>query len=596
MAELNPRPDIPELQPGDWIDLDKLGDGPLLTYIKYPSIAIDDALWPNWRGCGASGEVADHSTARVNVSIEGGYTPALGMPVYVPNDVLKKLDQGVAFYSYAVGDPLDPNIKGPESLRVFCYVGKRAQQSANVPVAQIKESHELALDPDDVSEDVTAVVPPYRAMSVGDKVTFKWQGYLQGVPQPEYSKFKVIKAEHLGQPLTFTVDLIEIIGIPGGYAEISYRIEYAGGAGQASDSDVQRIDIVKPESAPLPPITFEGYTGDPINPGTYPNGLTLQVKPVYTDIQEGDWVLVYWTGSERAKSVIKALRVDRSTLDSGLIEFLIEPQWLVANSNGQVQVTYQFARGGVARTAESLPLDIKKSLHLPPPIVKDATADSVGGYLEANTSGVYVKVPDDAETGGGAVEMHWYGHENGGRHIALTPGPDQWFFIPPSAIAANMSTLEQKRFPVFYRVVTDGVDSTPFHLLVTPLPASRYPLTKCRQVRDGKLSLFEVHFNGADLEIDSLPFYAWPFMAEGQLLTMEITGVNKAGQDVRVFARDALPVTPAEFFNKKVDAKLPKDFLEDLELNEKFTMKARVSFDGGQTYTPFRDSDPTLVA
>ncbi|MNP23558.1 hypothetical protein D3C76_1162730 [compost metagenome] len=105
----------------------------------------------------------------------------------------------------------------------------------------------------------------------------------------------------------------------------------------------------------------------------------LQVKPVYTDIQEGDWVLVYWTGSERAKSVIKALRVDRSTLDSGLIELLIEPQWLVANSNGRVQVTYQFARGGVARTAESLPLDIKKSLHLPPPIVENATLDSLGG-------------------------------------------------------------------------------------------------------------------------------------------------------------------------------------------------------------------------
>ncbi|MNF58137.1 hypothetical protein D3C84_396850 [compost metagenome] len=595
MADLNPRPDIPELQPGDWIDLVKLGDDPLLTYIKYPSIAIDDALWPNWRGCGASGEVADHSTARVDVSIEGGYTSALGMPVYVPNDVLKNLDQGVAFYSYAVGDPLDPKIKGPESLRVFCYVGKRAQQSANVPVAQIKESHELALDPDAVSEDVTAVVPPYRAMSVGDKVTFKWQGYDQGGPVSEHSEFKDIKTEHLGQPLTFTVPFIEIIGIPGGYAEISYSIEYAGGAGKPSVSDVQRIDIVKPGSAPLPPITFEDYTGDPINPGKYPNGLMLQVKPVYTDIQEGDWVLVYWTGSERAKSVIKALRVDRSTLDSGLIELLIEPQWLVANSNGRVQVTYQFARGGVARTAESLPLDIKKSLHLPPPIVENATLDSLGGWLPAQTSGVYVKVPDNAETGGGKVEMHWYGHENGGRHIALTPDTDQRFFIPASAIAANMSTLEQKRFPVFYRVVTDGVDSIRFHLLVKPLPSSRYPTTKCVQVKDNKLSLFGVPLGGADLEISTPPYDAWPFMAVGQLLTMEVTGVNQAGENVRVFAREALPVTSAEFADKKVVAKLSRNFLITLKLNETFTIKARVSFDGGETYTAFIDTTPTLI-
>ena len=278
-----------------------------------------------------------------------------------------------------------------------------------------------------------------------------------------------------------------------------------------------------------------------------------------------------------------------------MIELLIEPQWLVANSNGRVQVTYQFARGGVARTAESLPLDIKKSLHLPPPIVENATLDSLGGWLPAQTSGVYVKVPDNAETGGGKVEMHWYGHENGGRHIALTPDTDQRFFIPASAIAANMSTLEQKRFPVFYRVVTDGVDSIRFHLLVKPLPSSRYPTTKCVQVKDNKLSLFGVPLGGADLEISTPPYDAWPFMAVGQLLTMEVTGVNQAGENVRVFAREALPVTSAEFADKKVVAKLSRNFLITLKLNETFTIKARVSFDGGETYTAFIDTTPTLI-
>lgn len=76
MTNVNPRPVIKDLQPGDWIDLDLLGDGPLLTYINYPDIAVDDALWPNWRGCGEQGEVADHSNFRVNVTVEGVHAGA----------------------------------------------------------------------------------------------------------------------------------------------------------------------------------------------------------------------------------------------------------------------------------------------------------------------------------------------------------------------------------------------------------------------------------------------------------------------------------------------------------------------------------------
>lgn len=602
MADVNPRPVIQDLQPGDWIDLDQLGTSPLLTYIKYPDIAINDVLWPNWRGCSAQGEVADFSNARVNVTVEGGYTPENGMPVHVPNDVLKQLDQGWAFYSYAVGEPHDPNVRGPESLRIFCYVGKRPENSAKVPVPQIKESHELALDPGAVSSaGATAVVPPYRAMSVGDKVTFTWQGYFQGQPEPVHKEPKELKTEHMGQPLSFTVPYIEVIGIPGEYADISYRIEYAGGAGQYSDSDLQRIQIIKPGSPVLPPITVKDYTGGPINPGRYPNGLTLQVKPVYADIQEGDWVLVYWTGSEKARSVTKALRVDRSTQDSGLIELLIEPQWLTANSNSQVAVFYQFARAGVARSGESVTLDISKPLNLPAPIVEDATPGAENqGSLAASTSGAYVNVPDTAEIGTGKVEMHWQGHENGGRHIALTPVSGQRYFIPATAIAANMSTLEQARFPVFYRVfppgVSEGEDSVHFNLLITPLPLTRYPITTCAQVQDNKLSLFKVPIGGADLQIGSPPNDAWPFMAQGQLLTMEVTGVAQNGNQTSSVVRDALAVTPAEFTNKKVTAKLSRAFLHTLKLNETFTLKARVSFDGGKTYTPFRDSTPTLVA
>ena len=595
MADLNPRPEIPALQPGDWIDLDQLGSDPLLTYIKFPGINIGDVLWPNWRGCGAQGEVADLSNSRVDVTEIGGYTPERGMPVKLPNDLLKQLDQGWAFYSYAVGSRDDPNDRGPESLRLFCYIGKRPGASIKLPVPQIKESHERSLDPNGVtSAGATAVVPPYQAMSVGDEVIFSWQGYLQGTPVEPYQESKEIKAEHLRQPLTFNVPYIEIVDIEGEHADISYRIEYADQPAQSSESEQQRIDIVAPGSDLLPPITVKGHTGGPINPGHYPDGLTLQVKPVYPDIQENDWVLLYWTGSEKIKSVTKALRVDRSTLDSALIEFHIEPQWLTVNSNGQVKVVYQYARAGVAQAAEPLLLEISKPLHLPAPIVEGAIPGAENqGTLAANTNGAYVNVPDTAEIGSGRVEMHWQGHPNGGRYIATTPVSGRRFVIPATAIAANMSTVAQGRyFPVFYRV--EGEDSVHFNLLITPLPASRYPSTTCLQITGNQLSLSHVQF-GADLLIESSGFDAWPFMAEGQLLTMEATGVTSDGNNASRLVRDALPVTAAEFRNKKVTAKLPKDFLQTLKLNEMFSLKARVSFDGGETFTPFRDTTATLV-
>jgi hypothetical protein len=605
MADVNPRPVIRDLQPGDWIDLDQLGSDALMTYIKYPDIAIDDVFWPNWRGCGAQGAIADHFNARVDVSIEGGYTPESGMPVLVPNGLLKQLDQGWAFYSYALGKASDPAFRGPESLRTFCYVGKRPDKVSSLPVPQIKESHGCALDPDELDPaGATAVVPPYNAMSVGDTVILTWQGYYAGIPEDPFKQKKTIKADELGQPLTFTVPKAQF-DYPVQDGELSYRIEYANGVGEPSDSEVQTLDLAKSDAKRLDPITVKGHEEGPINPGKYPDGLVLQVKPAYAALQEGDWVLVYWTGTDKTKNVIKALRVDRSTVDSGVIEFLIEPRWLIDNSNSKVAVVYQFARQGVAQSADTLPLDISKPLNLPMPVVENATSEGTDkGFLRANTSGDHVSIPATAEVGSGRVELHFEGNPNGGRHIALTPipGNGKKYFIPATVLAANMSERLDVHFPVFYRVFAPGDNvgekSATYNVRITPLPASRYPFTTSPQIVNNEMKLSSVGIGGADLEIHSSPPNdAWPFMAEGQLLIMEVHGVDRSGGSIRIFVREAThPVTAAEFRNKKATAKLPKAFLSTLKPNEPFTLKAKVSFNGGDSYINFVDSTPKLVS
>ena len=602
MAELNPFPTIRDLKDGDWIDLDELGDKPLRTYIKYPGIAVgQDVVWSNWRGCGAQGETADCIDARVDVTVGGGYTDEYGMPVDIPNCVLVDMNQGWAFFSYAVANINDPTKRGPESRRKFCYVGKRPSRLETLPVAHIKESHGLALDPEAVDfVGATAVVPPYGAMSVGDKVTFTWQGYYAGEPETPHRETIELKAEHLGQPLKFMVPEIEVITIEGEHADISYSIQYANGVGDPGESERQTLRIEKPDSVRLPEIEINNYAGGPINPGNYPNGLTLRIEPSYAGIQHGDWVIVYWTGSQVDKSVIKALRIDRSILDRGVIELHLGPQWLLANNGARVALSYQYARAGVAESGESLSLDISKPLNLPAPSVENATpAGVLRGDLLADVNGAYVNVPPEAETGSGKVEMHWFGHPDNGRYIASSPvgGSDRRYFIPRTAIAANMSESETARFPVFYRVTQPGQergeDSIEFNLLIKPLPVTRYPTPQCTQAQGtSTLSLARVPATGAELTVAE-----WPFMAEGQLMKIVARGVKSAGGGpTSITVRNALPVTQGEFNSKTIKATLLRGFLLALKLNEYFTLEASVSFDGGKTYWPFKDGNLKLAA
>lgn len=124
-----------------------------------------------------------------------------------------------------------------------------------------------------------------------------------------------------------------------------------------------------------------------------------------------------------------------------------------------------------------------------------------------------------------------------------------------------------------------------------------YPTTQCTQVQNGKLRLIDVPFSGADLTISSAPNDAWPFMAVGQLLTIEVAGVSATtGGDVSVLARDNKEVVGTEFNSKRIAAKIEKRFLEGLKRDTSFTLKARVSFDGGETYKEFNYANPILTA
>ncbi|MFP3514894.1 hypothetical protein SB766_01615 [Pseudomonas sp. SIMBA_077] len=582
-------PSIPALKDKRWIDLVELGDKTLLTYIKYDGIEEGDLLHPNWRGCSAVGTAFDYANSVVMVQ-KPDYSEELGMPVRVPNDTVKVLDQGWAFYSYSV-TPAKSALRLPESKRLFFYVGERHM---NLPVAQIKESHGLYIDKDKVPSrsGATVVVTPYQAMAMGDKVTLCWQGYsASGVSEPLWTTPKDVLMEDVGQALLFILPRTQVLTIPKGYGDLYYRITHVGG-GPDSESDFQRFHIDDEVEPRLPKVKIEDNNGEPINPDQYVDGLPLQVIPVYENSQPNDDVLFYWTSPDADKDEVFWTRIDPSTLRRDALGYVVPHNLLADNIGSTIEISYQYARVNRALSSDPLPISIVKSQDLPPPIIQDAEGEPGGlrGTLAASniTRGVNISVPSQVTLEAGErLEMHWHGHPIGGRTVAdPNSGTEKKFYIPPEFVAANMGD-ETKRFPVFYRIMQDDSikdESTHFDLKVTMLESQRYPAVQCCELgSNSTLSLGSLDPEGATTYCG-----AWPFAGVDQLLTIKVSGVSD-GKAVELILRDAVPVSKPEFDSKNFSAKVPMDFLQTLDLGHHMAMKFFISFDqGSSSPIPFK--------
>lgn len=601
-----PTPAIPDLVNGDTVDLVALGNNNLRTYIKYDQIAIGDAIWPNWRGCSVDGDVHDHANARVDVSLAGGYTAESGMPVDIPNTLLKAVDQGVAFYSYSVWPGGDEEQKSPESSRRLVYVGLRPDAQATLPVVQLRDSHDLHLDPLAIETTVTALINPYRAMREGDQVKFLMQGYdAEGQHDDDWPFTVTLNAVNVGRPLAVNIPKSQFDFIKEGHALLSYRVEYADqGNRQASLSAVQTVRIVAPTTPMLPHIRIEGLEGDVLDPTRFPEGIDLYV-PSY-DLLLGDNVLLYWLTSSLEAQVVEALLIDQSNIDSGVLLFRLSSQVLQKSLGQPVQVFYQYAREGQARRSQVLELTVRAPLDLASPTVEHAGSEGEPQDNEAcllaslaMRAGAFVILPETLVIGpDDQVEVHWQGHPAGGRHIAKEPSATnpRRFQVPSAFIAANMEAhtdSETKRFPVFYRFTPFGAafeDSETLNLRIQPLSRQNYPNV---QFHDGwldgtKLSL-KIIPDGSEALLRLAP---WSFIAAEQQVKITVLGIKSSNEATAFPVRDtSRPVTTQEAQNGIVNEYLPKSFLQTLKLNSTFRVSTNVSFDGGETYFSFPDLD-----
>lgn len=464
-----------------------------------------------------------------------------------------------------------------------------------LPVAQFKESHELGLDLTRISAGgATVVAPPYQAMAVGDVATLTLKLFFDdGIPWDPFKRAKTLVEADIGQPVQWVVPKDELEIIEGGYLEAGYSIVYASPT-VPTLSEQQTVHIVAPTAPLLPRLAIKDFSGDTLDPEAYPGGVTLTIEP-YSGMAVGDDVLLYATGDTR---LVKAVRVDQTTVDSRKLDITLGYDWLSANNGHQVSLMYQYARPGSAGSSMPFELMLRKPLYLPHPLIKgvirEGEDDEFKGYLpgRSTTGGVEIDIPQDAVIGAGdKVQMVWDGFKPGGYVVAdATVGNPRKFKILAEYVPANLG----KRLFVYYQVTPPGEtadNSWRFDLRIEDL-ASGWPTVQIT-VPPGSSSTVSLR---AVTDAVTFRVGSWMFMAAKQLIRISVTGLNTSGTKETINLREGSEeVTEDEYYDGKVEARLQRTFLSKLKLNEKFDVLVEASFDGGASYKKFPMISPQLV-
>ncbi|MFN1266685.1 MULTISPECIES: hypothetical protein [Pseudomonas] len=590
MVDIYPQPIINSLDPENVLDLVALGTADLQTYVWYEGIKEGDTVWPNWRGCSASGEVLDLD--RSGVDVEGDFSK--GMPVSVPNNLLVPLDQGWAFYSYAIQLKGEKDLE-PESKRQVIYVGKRPAQ--RLPCAHITESNALCINIDDLpGTGASVTVLPYQAMAAGDRVTFMWQGYMDDGSHDDSVSYEYdVTLKDIGQPLTWVIEKTYFEFIEGGYGHLDYCVEYSAPSNVGVSYATQQRFVIIPSSESLleaPTINdFDDLSGVELNPDDYKSGITVSI-PLLHNARIGDDLRVYGSSSLQVLSALRTLRVDPSVLDSGRVECHFDYDWLVANNWQAVDFFYQWGRHTFSRSSNSLSLAIRQKRDLIAPMVKTAYPDGNDQFwfdaIEGSVAGIDVIIPDAAVIDiTDTVNVEWAFDGT----VAAYTGPSyedkpREFNIPLEYIAPFMG----KRINVAYSVTPNSTHvegevyySDFFDVQVNRLPTNQFPLLKHELGGDANtLSLAAVPDAGAPFVLET-----WKFMAAGQRVTIQAKG-GTSEPDVQEYLCREVEVHEGDVSIGRFSALLSKEFLTQLTPNTTFTISTQVSFDKGETYLPFR--------
>lgn len=582
----NPAPEIPTQNAWGEIDVKNMNGANLEFVITDADIRFGQHIYPIWRGVAADGTPFDELDAMREVPFD--YDTTKTMVASVTNRFVEPFDGGWAFLSYKVDNAAETT---PDSMRVFCYLGLRDRSGSaeTLSVAQARESHDRVIVASDLnSEGVRLFAPRYRALQVGDSIELvarKFQAAGKEVIPPASEVYEVTET-NLAEPLQWQVDKSHFMHARDGRVEFQYTITLAGN-GETIESPVQEMAVARAPSPVdlLPEPEVDGFTGTPLDPGKFPNGVTVRI-PSYPGIQAGDYLLLHWKSPAQIEPAVQFARMDASSLEGDETVFRVDASLLVA---GDHQVFYQVARAGHALTSDSLEVEFETARSLAAPAIERAQEDGPGKQkLLADYAilGAYVTVPDIPLRPGEHFEVHWDGYEQNGKQITDTPVEEggRRFKIDPSVVAANMhqpGANNSRRFTVFYHIVDEnGVRSAPstaVDLRVQPLVFDSN-ITCPQAENNGELRRSKLTQNGAMLEVSGA--LLWPFAAPGQPFTLAI--------ESGAVLRNGVPVTAGEHGNRRIQQWLSVAVYNGLEDNRQYTVNGKVSFDKGDSWHSLR--------
>ncbi|MFW0759487.1 hypothetical protein ACN1C3_33040 [Pseudomonas sp. H11T01] len=564
------------------IDPEALSGGPLKTYAKYTDPKLGDTLYQSWLGRAEDGTPVDIKDIPIDVDPDN--EGECGFLMEIANHFVQQLNKGQVFYSYflarVTGEPRE------ESKRIHFGIGKHGLLSA----PQIKESHDLQLDPDAIEGSMTIAVVPYTVMSNGDVVRVYWKGERENgspgpavnLPAKTLSDTDTDPTNNPRQVLSWTVPRTSAVALRGGKITLHYEITYASPAALADTVSAERTILVTPPAASeLPVASVKDLTGTEINPGQFPDGIRV-VIPIYPGIRVGDEVLVYGTrtgsGSGPNKNTLQYLKIDSSNIESGRIEVPIAAQWLLDNRGGDVSLRYQYARPDAAGSGTSLALTIREPLVLPTPTVDRSV--EVGGRDELNPimaiGGAYITIPSTATINDeDEVTAYWNGFGDSGSFETQVPSQlkPMKFNVPPEVLPPNFG----KTVEVTYRVAGQDAEP-PLQLFIRQLTS--HPGIECDKAQIGSpatLKLSDIPAEGALLSVD-----LWSFISTQHRVRLWLTANGITDRDI-IAVREVKPEESAG----GVKARLLKTHLAGIAVNTTFTLRVSVSFDGGHSTATF---------
>lgn len=564
-----PAPVIPPLKGGESLDLETLEGDDLEVLFTYDQIDKGQFYQVRFHARTAGEQTVDVKISeQIQQLDERNYARTK-----ILFDTLAQCSGGWAFVSIAKTDGFD--ITSESDLRFF-YVDKAAAKVRELPPAQLI-GHDLNIDLGQTFGDVVIQTGPYPAMAPDDQVTLTWQGMTEhSEPLGPVSLQRKIGREDIGKPLSWTLDGNELRLANNGQGELYYSIEYADSLAR-SESPRQPVRIADdvPETPKLDKPSIEGLSGDQLEPDHYPDGAVVRIDDY--GMQLDDEIVLHGRGHER---LTQAVRVDVSILQSGKIRFGLPHDWLKANEGGRVTLGYQWSRPDASGVSESLSLVVGEEPSLPFVSVPDATPEGEGKGRLKLTKAFNVSIPAEV-----TVSEVFAINQLGIRYEANPIGStNKRFQFTRDMVSANLG----QRLDIYYsHTLGDGKIeySKAYDLGIENHDA--FQTISCPMAKDGRLSLERVPGQGARLELGG-----WDFLAANQPVRIDAVGKAKEGGQLRVEKlRDDVRLTAEEAAAYRVEAFLPRHFLEGLALDEDLRVRVAVSFDEGRSFKTF----PALV-